>query len=335
MISQTFSTDALPVPEQLEAWRRWLSPIFEVESLRPTQAGFVATNWNWTLAGFTVSRVRSPPTLVCRPASVIRRSPVDHWAITFSKHSPSEVQVRDSSLSAPPGTPVVLSLGEEMRVSRSQHDDRLQLLLSRDHFGAIAHHLEALKGTLLQSAQANLLADYMLMLERHLPNLAPEDVDGLPKAVEAMLAACLGSSADRVATAQRQIDFTLMERVRRVVRRHLRSPSLGPDKVCREAAMSRSQLYRVLEGEGGVAHYIQRRRLSESFALLCDASQNLQIGKIAEMLCFADASSFSRAFRQEFGVTPREVRVASLAGQTPPPPKSPGVPSFSESLRGF
>ena len=99
--------------------------------------------------------------------------------------------------------------------------------------------------------------------------------------------------------------------------------------------MSRSQLYRVLESEGGVAHYIQRRRLSESFALLCDASQNLPIGKVAEMLCFADASSFSRAFRQEFGVSPREVRVASLAGQAPPPPKAPGVASFSESLRGF
>jgi AraC-like DNA-binding protein len=335
MISQTFSTDALPVLEQLEAWRRWLSPIFEVDSLRPTQAGFVATNWNWTFAGLTVSRVRSPPALVCRPPSVIRRSPVDHWAITFSKHSPCEVQVGDSSLSALPGTPVVLSLGEEMRVSRSQHDDRLQLLLSRDDFGAIAHHLETVKGTLVQGAPANLLADYMLVLERHLPRLAPEDVDRLPKAVEAMLAACLGPSADRTATAQRQIDFTLMERVRRVVRRNLRSPSLGPDKLCREAAMSRSQLYRVLESEGGVAHYIQRRRLSESFTLLCDASQNLQIGKIAEMLCFADASSFSRAFRQEFGVTPREVRVASLAGQAAPPPKSPATPNLSESLHGF
>ncbi|MBV8189993.1 MAG: helix-turn-helix transcriptional regulator [Alphaproteobacteria bacterium] len=335
MISQTFSTDALPVLEQLGAWRRWLSPVFEVDSLRPTRAGFLATNWNWSLAGLMVSRVCSPPALVWRPASVIRRSPVDHWAITFSKHSPNEVQVRDTSLSAPPGAPFVLSLGEEMRISRALHDDRLQLLLSRDHFGAIAHHLEAVKGILLEGAQANLLADYMLVLERHLPSLAPEDVARLPMAVEAMLAACLGPSADRAATAQRQIDFTLMERVRRVVRHNLKSSTLGPDKLCREAAMSRSQLYRVLESEGGVAHYIQRRRLSESFALLCDASQNLQIGKVAEMLCFADASSFSRAFRQEFGVTPREVRVASLAGQSPPPPKAAASPRFAESLRGF
>jgi AraC-like DNA-binding protein len=222
-----------------------------------------------------------------------------------------------------------------MHISRSQHDDRLQLLLSRDHFSGIAHFLEALKGMVLLGPQGNLLDDYMLVLERHLPSLTPDDVGRLPRAVEATLAACLGPSADRVATARRQIDFTLMERVRRIVRRNLRSPVLGPDKLCREAAMSRSQLYRVMESEGGVAHYIQRRRLSESFAILCDVSHNASISKIAEMLCFADASSFSRAFRQEFGVSPREVRTASLAGQAPGAPKLAMVHNFGDSLRGF
>ena len=125
-----------------------------------------------------------------------------------------------------------------------------------------------------------------------------------------------------------------MERVRQAVRRNLRSPSLGPDKLCREAATSRSQLYRLLEGEGGVAHYIQRRRLSESFSMLCDPSNNLSIGKVAEVLCFADGSSFSRAFRREFGMSPSDVR-AGAVGQLPPPAplkNAGGVHSFSDCL---
>jgi AraC-like DNA-binding protein len=93
---------------------------------------------------------------------------------------------------------------------------------------------------------------------------------------------------------------------------------MGPDQLCREAAMSRSQLYRLLEGEGGAAHYIQHRRLSESFAILCDTTNNLPIGVVAESLCFADASSFSRAFRREFGVSPSDVRAATLVGLPPP-----------------
>jgi AraC-like DNA-binding protein len=38
------------------------------------------------------------------------------------------------------------------------------------------------------------------------------------------------------------------------------------------------------------------------------------ISRIAEELCFADASSFSRAFRLEFGQSPSEVRSAALVG---------------------
>src|SRR5260221_14741083 len=90
-----------------------------------------------------------------------------------------------------------------------------------------------------------------------------------------MLAACVAPSAERAAAVRDQIKLTLIERVRRAVRRNLRSASLGPDKLCREAATSRSNFYRLLEREGGVAHYIQRPGLSESFSMLCDATNNL------------------------------------------------------------
>lgn len=340
MVPQTFSTQPLPVFEQLEGWRHWHRPTFEVQSLSPSSDGFLATSSNWSLEGLTVSRVRSPAASVSRPKSAIRRSAVDHWVISLSALSASDVQVLDKSLAVPVSAPVVLSLGEELQVDHHEYDDRIQLFLSRDRFDTIGHILDAVKAELLPAAQGDFLADYMRLLERNLPTLATADADRLPGAVEAMVAACLAPSADRVATARRQIEFTLMERVRKAVRENLFSPSLGPKRLCRDAAMSRSQLYRVLGSEGGVAHYIRRRRLSESFSILCDASNAYPIAKIAEMLCFADPSSFSRAFRQEFGVTPREVRAASLAGQKIAPSrvvgaKATGVSSFSDSLHGF
>jgi AraC-like DNA-binding protein len=335
MVPQTFSTQPLPIFEQLEGWRRWHRPTFEVQSPSPSSDGFLATSFNWSLEGLTISRVCSPATSVNRPKSAIRRSAVDHWVISLSGLSASDIEVQDRSLAVPACVPVVLSLGEEIRVSHHEYDDRIQLFLSRDRFDTIGHILEAVKAEFLPTAQGDFLADYMRLLERNLPTLAASDTDRLPGAVEAMVAACLAPSADRVATARRQIEFTLMERVRKAVRENLFSPSLGPKRLCRDAAMSRSQLYRVLGSEGGVAHYIRRRRLSESFSILCDASNAYPIAKIAEMLCFADPSSFSRAFRQEFGVTPRDVRTASLAGQKIALSKATGVSSFSDSLHGF
>ena len=317
MIAETFSTYSLLASQQLEAWRHWYGAIFEATSAGSQGEGFAAANSIWSLNGFTLSRVSSPPTGIARTRHLLRRNHVDHWAFTISKRTTSDIEVRDRALEVPAGVPFLLSLGEEMHIHRRQQDERIQLLLARDSFQAIAPLLDATRGTALDASRGRLLADYILLLERNLPDLTPEEASRLPAAIQAMISACLAPSADRLAAAGREIDLTLMERVRRTVRRHLRSPSLGPDKLCREAATSRSQLYRLLEGEGGVARYIQRRRLSESFAILCDTSSNFSIAAIAETLCFADASNFSRAFRREFGMSPREVRTASLVGLAP------------------
>jgi AraC-like DNA-binding protein len=167
-----------------------------------------------------------------------------------------------------------------------------------------------------------MLADYMILLARRLPDLAPEEGTWLAKAVEAMVAACLGPSSDRLAVASKQLGLTLMERVRRSLRANLRSPSLGPQQLCREAAISRTRLYRLLEGEGGVTHYVRRQRLSAGFAQLSDISNVLPVFRIAKMLCFTDTLSFSRAFRREFGMSPSDVRAAALAGLPEPSWKS-------------
>ena len=131
---------------------------------------------------------------------------------------------------------------------------------ARDTFHRIAPLLDAVRGTALNTPAGKLLSDYMLLLERNLPSLTLADAARLESTVPAMLGACLAPSVDRAASARHPIDLTLMERVRQAVCEYLRSPALGPNTLCREAATSRSQLYRLLKSEGGVFHYIQRRR---------------------------------------------------------------------------
>ncbi|MBV9481189.1 helix-turn-helix transcriptional regulator [Bradyrhizobium sp.] len=185
-----------------------------------------------------------------------------------------------------------------------------QLLILR-HRG----FFDMVTGSMIDTGADQLLADYLLLLEQSLPNLAPEEAARLPNAIRAMVAACRTPSADRLACAQPHVKITMLEKVRQAVARNLRSPSLGPHKLCHETGMSRSQLYRVLESEGGVATYIQRRRLLASFSMLSDTTCTLPVGEIAASLCFPDPSTFSRAFRREFGIAPMELRTSSRLGR--------------------
>ncbi|MCW5736108.1 MAG: helix-turn-helix transcriptional regulator [Enhydrobacter sp.] len=338
MLTTRFTTHDLPKGDQFGSWQDWYRGVFETTTDVTVSGGFEAANSNWIIGGLTISEVASPPLAVTRSQPFVRRNPVDHWVMTLSNQSASEVTTRDRQFRVPAGVPFLLSLGEEMSIRREVGESRMQFLLSRDAFAASEPFLDAAVGNPLGGPRGALLADFMRMVKASLPTLSDEEASRLKGAVQAMLAACLTSSSCAVERAERPIAATLMQRVRRAVARHLYSPSLGMTKLCREAATSRSQLYRLLKDQGGVALYIQRRRLSESFAILCDTSHDFSIGRVAEMLCFADASGFSRAFRREFGVTPKEVRLAALAGlpPSPPPPRDDGgAGQFRDCLRAL
>ncbi|MBN9057708.1 MAG: helix-turn-helix domain-containing protein, partial [Rhizobiales bacterium] len=139
----------------------------------------------------------------------------------------------------------------------------------------------------------------------------------LPQVVEAtraMIAACVRPSMERVEVAHDAIVATLMERARVVIRQNLGSVTFGPDRLAQALGVSRSKLYRMFEPFGGVARYVHRQRLVAAHSALSDVANKTPIIQIAEALGFSDASGFSRAFKQEFGHSPSEARLAAVVG---------------------
>jgi len=335
MKAEAFATSDLPAPQQFDAWMAWFDGVFDVWPHNSPCQGFHARSQSWQIGGCMVSRVQAPAIRVERNTTHTRRNPLDHWVITLSRHTTSFISSRNKTLSIPPGTPFVLSLADELTSERSE-DQRLQLYISRDKFADLAPALERACGTALDTPLGSLLGDYLSLLEQVLPDVAPDDQPRVSDAIGAMVAACLASELGRAGSAGPQIDLVRLERVRRLVRKYLRSPALGTRLLCRSLSMSRSKLYRLMDAEGGVARYIQRQRLLEAYTLLSDQSMNQTITAIAEELCFVDTSGFSRAFRREFGASPSDVRATSRTAtnaSTAPPQTGVAGGSLSSLLR--
>jgi len=338
MIPETFTTHSHRQPQQAEAWRAWFEPVFDVTPLTSEASSFQASNTVWKLNDLVVSRLSAPAVRVQRTPTHIRRSPPDHWVLTYCQRGETVIRTRGGTLQGRPRVPFLWSLGEPSETIRTE-TERLQIFLSRDVFRDIAPVLDVARGAVLDTPLGRLLGDFMLSLEHRLQGLEVADMPRLTAAMRALIAACVAPSADRIANAKMQIDQGRLERVRQTVRAHLRSPRLGPDALCRAVAMSRSNLYRLLESEGGVMHYIQRQRLLEARALLTDSKNKRPVSAIAEELCFADASSFGRAFRAMFGHSASEARVAALAGLVlagaPKGTTGEQRGNFADLLRGF
>ena len=123
-----------------------------------------------------------------------------------------------------------------------------------------------------------------------------------------MILTCVSSSAVDATVSEQHSNWALMERMRRLVQRNLMSPDLTTEWLCRELGVSRTRLYQLLEPDGGIHHYIQRRRLLSAHVALSDITNRQQIGDIAFAVGFSSAAHFSRAFSKEFGYSPREAR---------------------------
>jgi AraC-like DNA-binding protein len=336
MTPNSFTTQVFRAPDQFEAWRGWYATVFDILPKHPTDDGFPADIHVWPLSGLAITRTSAPSVHVRRDNGHLRRDPVDHWVVSYCAGGAHSAETADTEVQVPGKVPFLWSLGQEFLHERT-HTERLQFVMPRDSFRDIAPLLDAACGSALDTPLGRLLGDYMVGLERCLPAVTEADFPRITNAVGAMVAAAVAPSGGRVAAAKRQIDLGRKERVRQAIRKHLRTPTLGPKSLSRLVGMSRSNLYRLFDDSGGVSRYIQRARLLEAWGILSNPATTQSVSAVAEDLCFADSSSFSRSFRREFGYSPSEVRSATLENLTVRAIPRNGTPSaeakFGELLR--
>jgi acetamidase/formamidase/AraC-like DNA-binding protein len=114
-----------------------------------------------------------------------------------------------------------------------------------------------------------------------------------------------GSEASGTAT-----QAALLHRLCQTIERRLDDPELTPARVAQVEGISERYLQKLFEGTGdNFSRYLRERRLQRSAADLANpADGSLSVSEIAYRCGFSDAAHFSRAFRERFGMSPRDFR---------------------------
>jgi AraC-like DNA-binding protein len=103
-------------------------------------------------------------------------------------------------------------------------------------------------------------------------------------------------------------DCLVTERFRQHVQDHLFDVDLKPAGIARALGLSRSALYRVAEPLGGIARYIQNKRLEHAHR--CLSTKGLPpttVTGLAHELGFGSEATFRRLFKKKYGVSPRDM----------------------------
>jgi len=303
-----FSTRDLPAREQFAAWQAHMASLVDIrlpDDVSPA-AGFSADHKAWNLGSVILVQQRVPAHSYMRSIAKLRTSPLDHWYAALLRSGRTWTEVDGSVAENEAGKAEFGTLGYPFR-GRALDAESTILYMPRDLFPDSASALEASNNSILSGNLGNLLFDYVNSIEAALDSLAAEDLPGIARTLREIVTVCLSSSAATKRMAE-QHSVGLMERARRYIHQNLASPELTPDSLCHELGISRTRLYQLFEPSGGVLHYIRRRRLLASHAALSDPGNDERILEIAEAAGFDTPANFSRAFKTEFGYSPREAR---------------------------
>ena len=126
--------------------------------------------------------------------------------------------------------------------------------------------------------------------------------------------AALAGMLIRSITASQGIDFEPVESVRAradaIISEQVCDPALTPASIAAQLNISLRQLYRAFDGAESPAARIRRRRLERAARLLANQAPHTHVDRVAQDCGFGSAEYFSRAFRREFGLSPRAYRSA-------------------------
>ncbi|RXE46772.1 helix-turn-helix domain-containing protein [Chromohalobacter israelensis] len=299
-----FDTHTLPSEDRFDAWRQNVAPIFDIElPAGARESSFTATTEAYQVGNILMGSVSASGQRFRRAKPLERQ---DHILIQLYCEGGyiGELDGRDARVGS--GDITIVDLAKPLDTLAGPLTN-LNVMLPRE---SLERHtsLNAWHGLQLAPERREFLATYLMSLYRRLPVAPQAEACDLARITRDMILTTIAHDADAHRRAEPAVHGVLRERIRQYIEKHLKDPALTPDRICRVIGVSRANLYRLFEEEGGVARYIQFRRLAAARRRLEDPSDTRGISEIAEQHGFGNPSHFSRRFRELFDIAPRELR---------------------------
>jgi AraC-like DNA-binding protein len=246
-----------------------------------------------------------------RTPAHIARGGLDHYQILLCVEGEMWFGAGQREITMRPGDICLIDMAHPNRTvlrSGSGTSQTVAAILQRSMLAPRLAHPDAATATLLPAStpHARLLANHFAAL-----TLSPEPesgpVEATIEAIADIMAAAAGA-ADTAERAERAERHLYLAMIKRHIAGHL-TDALTADELCDRFQISRASLYRLFEADGGLAHYISEQRLNFALRLLISpAAQDKRLIDLAVELHFSSDSTFIRAFRRKFGLTPGELR---------------------------
>lgn len=303
-----FDTEVLPPNERLEAYRAIYGIGAEIAATGPVPR---ATFTGWRLDRAILYDRRLNDVSHRRTASALPRYDLSHWTVTLVIDGRLEFDLGDGPRRIRPGELMLMNTNKPSR-NDAREAHLATLSIAQDRLDEMLGGLGGLHGVVVATADARLYASFVRALLATLPELPASALPATTAALGQLIRATLevhGRSA-RLTPATTQ--ETRLGQLRGLIDARLADPAFTPAAVADVTGLSRATLYRLLHPYGGLAAFIQQRRLEHLRRYLSDRTDQRSFATLAEAAGFRDQGQANRAFLTRFGIRPGAYRDAIL-----------------------
>ena len=315
MVTEENWTSALmPPPRQFRGFQEVLDRThFHWDLKNETEGGYQAEVRRRLVDDFVFTHIIADPMKGFRTAGDIGRGGEDYFCLLYFEEGECGLrQGRNESFIRKD----MIAIWDSARPAMFDAATRLQqvsMLIPHRTATTIVPGIEDMCGTSVDGSVGlgALLLSHLKKLHLTIDSIDPGDRPAVLRATVELVAAAFRPQLETGSGSS--FRRALLGRVQDYILANLHDPELSPARIAADFRFSPRYLHRLFdEFDFTVGDWIRRRRLIASKAALASrANGGFSITEIAMRHGFADASHFSHAFRQEYGMTPRDCRRAA------------------------
>lgn len=311
-----FTTDNDSEQDSFQAWREEISVVFDLEpSPVASEVAFHATMDTYRIGELLVGKLDSSNARYRRDSRKIASDGLDMVLAQLLIAGEIQFGTGRDVVYARAGDIIIFDIGQKFD-NVNVGFRHLTVAIPRSEMEARVPGFSDWHGKILprDEPSVKLFRSHLLSLFDLAPSILGSASLEVEESTVSLLAGAFGIDLETSLSgnAHDALGKSIVYQIKKFIRANLGSPRLSPEEIATTFGISRARLYRLMESSGGIAGAIKEQRLERCIVDLTDTSKpHATISEIAYRWGFSSPDSFSRLFRQAYGMSPRDFRKLS------------------------
>ncbi len=291
------------------------------ESLMNVCGGFETISSDWSkfrgnielrnIGGFDVAGISMNADKVVRSRRQIAQGDDKYCFLIMQMEGRAVLSQQNNEAFLEPGDMALIDSGYPSEFSYDGFMRQISLHIPRETLESCLpyRYIEAARTISGVSGMGAVIRDFLSSTYNEAACIGEQDYPAVREALLNFLVATLRDYAPEGVLGQKVKQLT---HIRKTIEQKLTDPGLSPTMIAELCGISTRHLHRLFKGDGvSFGEWVRKRRLEEARRQLANKHfADHSIIQIAFHWGFNDAAHFSRTFRQEFGLSPRQYRMA-------------------------